>query len=136
METRRTPENNPKGSAHLLYLRSPIDRRAPRRPPRSRPKGEHRRRFHHRKMDAGAPATTGRGRGKRKAAKESAAAADKKRRAARNTRQPTAPPSIDLNTTHPALNNFDATTIAGILSSSNADQVRGIKISIALSFYP
>mmetsp|Transcript_24486 Transcript_24486/g.52762 ORF Transcript_24486/g.52762 Transcript_24486/m.52762 type:complete len:607 (+) Transcript_24486:29-1849(+) len=77
-------------------------------------------------MDAQpAVAQTGRGRPKqkRKATKDAAAAADKKRRTTRASRAPVAPPSIDLNTTHPALNNFDATTIAKILTSDNPDQV-------------
>jgi len=60
---------------------------------------------------------------KRKASTKDAAAADKKRRTTRASRQPVAPPSIELNTTHAALNNFDATTIASILSSDNPDQV-------------
>lgn len=80
-------------------------------------------------MDAAAAPTSGRGRPKkRKATKEAAAAAaaaatDKKRRTTRAARQPIAPPSIDLNTTHAALNNFDAPTVAKILLSSNPDQV-------------
>ncbi|KAL7543452.1 hypothetical protein ACHAXR_012727, partial [Thalassiosira sp. AJA248-18] len=58
------------------------------------------------------------------AAKDAAASAsDKKRRTTRASRQPVAPPSIDLNTTHPALNNFDAKTIASILLADNPDQV-------------
>ena len=60
---------------------------------------------------------------KRKANKDAATSADKKRRTTRASRQPVAPPSIDLNTTHPALNSFDATTIASILLSDNYDQV-------------
>eukprot|EP00585_Thalassiosira_rotula_P007098 CAMPEP_0196159210 /NCGR_PEP_ID=MMETSP0910-20130528/46207_1 /TAXON_ID=49265 /ORGANISM="Thalassiosira rotula, Strain GSO102" /LENGTH=590 /DNA_ID=CAMNT_0041424127 /DNA_START=209 /DNA_END=1981 /DNA_ORIENTATION=- len=60
---------------------------------------------------------------KRKASTKDAAAADKKRRTTRASRQPVAPPSIELNMTHAALNNFNATTIASILSSDNPDQV-------------
>jgi hypothetical protein len=78
-------------------------------------------------MDAPSPAGRGRPTNKRKAAKDAAAAAaaaasDKKQRKA--ARQGgAAPPSIDLNTTHPSLNNFDAPTVAKILSSDNPDQV-------------
>ncbi|KAL3762958.1 hypothetical protein ACHAWU_001105 [Discostella pseudostelligera] len=82
-------------------------------------------------MDAAATAAaSGRGRPKkRKATKAATAAAaaadapDKKRRTTRASRQPVAPPSIDLNTTHAALNNFDALTVAKILSAGNPDQV-------------
>jgi hypothetical protein len=81
-------------------------------------------------MDASSAPTQGRGRPKkRKATKDAAAAAaataasDKKRRTTRASRQPVAPPSIELNTTHAALNNFDAPTVAKILLSDNPDQV-------------
>ncbi|KAL3821742.1 hypothetical protein ACHAXA_008478 [Cyclostephanos tholiformis] len=79
-------------------------------------------------MDAPAPAGRGRPKNsKRKAAKDAAAAAaaaalDKKQRKA--ARQGgAAPPSIDLNTTHPALNNLDAPTVARTISSNSPDQV-------------
>ncbi len=78
-------------------------------------------------MDASSAATHGRGRPKkRKATKDAAAAAaasDKKRRTTRASRQPVLPPSIELNTTHAALNNFDAPTVGKILLSDNPDQV-------------
>ena len=76
-------------------------------------------------MDAAPTAQAGRGRPKqkRKANKDAAAAAEKKRRTTRASRQPVAPPSINLNCTHTALNNFDATTIASILRSNNSAQV-------------
>jgi len=74
--------------------------------------------------------SAGRGRpknNKRKAAKDAAAAAaaaasDKKQRKQARV-SGVAPPSIDLNTRHPALSNFDAPTIAQILSRNNSEQV-------------
>lgn len=63
---------------------------------------------------------------KRKASAKdgSAYSGDRKRRNARGAnRQPVAPPSIDLRTTHPALNDYDAPTVASILRSDNPDQV-------------
>lgn len=74
--------------------------------------------------------SAGRGRpknNKRKAAKDAAAAAaaaasDKKHRKQARV-SGVAPPSIDLNTRHPALSNFDAPTIALILSKNNSEQV-------------
>lgn len=74
--------------------------------------------------------SAGRGRpknNKRKAAKDAAeaaaaAASDKKQRKQARV-SGVAPPSIDLNTRHIALNNFDAPTIAQILSKNNSEQI-------------
>jgi hypothetical protein len=63
---------------------------------------------------------------KRKAATSKAdggEAPDKKRRTTRASRAPVAPPSIDLVTTHVALNNCDVDTLASKLSSEDAEEV-------------
>eukprot|EP01082_Thalassiosira_pseudonana_P000584 g1467.t1 g1467 contig10:2152086-2153849(+) len=63
---------------------------------------------------------------KRKAATSKAdggEAPDKKRRTTRASRAPVAPPSIDLVTTHVALNNCDVDTLASKLSSEDVEEV-------------
>lgn len=69
---------------------------------------------------------TGRGRAaKRRVAATNTATPDKKRRGVSRgvPKQPAAPPSIDLNTTHPSLNNFTANRLVLYLTSDKPEAV-------------
>ncbi|KAL3795633.1 hypothetical protein HJC23_002040 [Cyclotella cryptica] len=75
--------------------------------------------------EAPPPKRDGRGRPKKRKTegKEADGAADKKRRPARNPRVPSAPPSIDLVTTHAALGGCDVMVIASNLMSDDPEKV-------------
>ncbi|KAL7516504.1 hypothetical protein ACHAWX_001514 [Stephanocyclus meneghinianus] len=75
--------------------------------------------------EAAPPKRDGRGRPKKRktAGNEGEGAQDKKRRPARNPRVPSAPPAIDLVTTHAALGGFDVAVIASNLISDDTEKV-------------
>ena len=77
-------------------------------------------------MDGYDQQPTGRGRtAKRRGATKDTTTPDKKRRGVSRgvPKAPAAPPSIDLNTTHPSLNNFTANNIVLYLSSDKPEAV-------------